>query len=146
MRRASIAALATLLIGLSAAVAEAGNAKTDPRWSEAGRRHVLALTDQLEKHPLAADAKKISTEVMQWWTDVPDLTIHVCAGPFLDGKNEKIKPILVLQTMFGAGALLIQSGDKQPSETDVMDPKRLKSYLDQKLAGCRKTDQKNASK
>jgi hypothetical protein len=173
-RRSPIAVALVLLAGLGAAAAHAETARKDPRWSPEGRRRVLALTAELEKHPLAKNAKALSTEVMRWWVDVPDLTLHLCAGPFLDGKNEKTKPILLLQTMFGGGALLLQPGDKQPSQTDVMmagahsaleayknavktdasyrdplfdqlaaDPKRLQSYLDEKMAACRKNDQKS---
>jgi hypothetical protein len=179
MRRAPIA-VALLLAGLSAAVAHAESSsptKKDPRWSEAGRHRILMLTDKLQKNPLANDAKKDSTEVMEWWTDVPDLTLHVCAGPFLDGKNEKTKPILLLQMMFGEGASILQSGAKQPTQEAatmagarsaleayknavkidasyrdpfvdalVADPAKLKAYLDAKLAGCRKADQKAAQK
>jgi hypothetical protein len=79
--------------------------------------------------------------------------------------------------MLGAGAFLLQSSDKRPSETDATlagvhsaletyknavkadpsyrdslydqlaaDPKRLQSYLDDKLKGCRAADQKAAGK
>jgi hypothetical protein len=177
MRRSSIALIALFLVGLGAASPRAETAPADARWSQAGRRRILMLTDKLEKHPLASDAKEISTEVMAWWVDVPGLTLHLCAGVFLDGKNEKTKPIVVVQAMFGAGALLLQAGDKPPSQTDAAvsgvhsaleayknavkadasyrdalfdqlaaDPKRQKSYLDDKLKGCRAADQKAAGK
>jgi len=135
------------------------------------------LTDKLEKHPLAKDAKAISTEIMAWWVDVPDLALHLCSSVFLDGKNEKTKPIVVVQAMFGAGSALLQAGGKTPTQgeatlagvhsaleayknavkTDssyrdalydqlVADPKRLKSYLDDKLTACRAADRKAAGK
>ncbi len=161
-----------ILAALGAAAAHAESAKPDPRWSEAGRRHILALTDQLEKRPLAGDAKRIRAEVMRWWVEVPSLEVHWCTSLFMEGTNEKVMPIVVAQGLYGAGAFLIQSGDEQPSTADaamagarsalesyrnavkadpsygdpffdqlVADPKRLKSYLDEKVTRCRNAEQ-----
>jgi hypothetical protein len=171
MRTRCLTTAAAALFVVSATVARAGQGASDPRWSADGRKHILELTRWLEEHPLEDPDKSKGREVLQWWTEVPDLTLSVCSGLLPNATNEKIKSILIGQAIFGAGALLIEHPDADeqalvsagiasalrayrhavaadPSYRDALfdslasDPGQAKAYTDKKVAECAKEKEK----
>jgi hypothetical protein len=79
------------------------------------RRWVVETTRWLEQNPLDPDAKNRATELLKWWTEVPDLTLSVC--PLLiETRNNKVSPVAVSQAILSSGAYLIEHTDATRTE------------------------------
>jgi hypothetical protein len=79
------------------------------------RKWAIDTAHWLEQHPLAPDVKIENLRLLKWWTEVPDLTLTSCAGPLLETKNSKAQ-FVVLQSIFGSGAYLIEHPDSTRAE------------------------------
>lgn len=73
------------------------------------RKLVVETTKRLEEDPLGPEATGIRTELLKWWTEVPDLSLKWCAGMLLElGKDKDLGGAIVLQAVLSAGAVLIE--------------------------------------
>jgi hypothetical protein len=88
-------------------------AETHPPSTPAERQHAIELTKWLEEHPLDKDTKKNNTELLTWWTEVPDVDLDWCANILLEHKNKKAS-FVVLQATFGGGAYILQNPGSLP--------------------------------
>ena len=101
MRRMRKTIFAALLL-LIAALPVLGQASTPEK-----RRWAVDTTRWLENNPLDRESKQRAGELLQWWTEVPDLTLSICPL-MLEAKNKKIGPTVVTQALFSTGAYLIE--------------------------------------
>ena len=85
-------------------------ASDDERFGPAGEKRILELTRSLESSPITGD-KSVTQEVLTWWIENPNLTLDWCAGMLIDAKNKNVRPTIVTQGLFGAGAYLIEHPD-----------------------------------
>lgn len=85
--------------------------------ADGGKRRIIEMTRALEKNPLGDKDKRQRTEILEWWVSAP-VTLQWCSELLIDGLNEKARPIVVTQGMFGAGARLLEAG-KPLSATEL---------------------------
>ena len=111
VRVALVGSMVSLLAGMSFTA-------TRPPSTEAERQHAIELAEWLEEHPLHKDAKLKNTELLTWWTEVPDITFNWCAGILLEHENKKAS-FVVLQSVFGGGAYLLKHPDSTKDQQAV---------------------------
>jgi hypothetical protein len=104
LKRALMKSIGVVALLLAAAPA----ADAQPRYDEAGKRRVVELTRTLEKNPLGDKDKRQRTELLEWWVSGP-VRLEWCSELLVDAANDKTKPLVVTQGMFGAGARLLES-------------------------------------
>lgn len=95
--------LALFVLSLTRLHAQSGTPAEQRKWA-------VDTAHWIEQHPLDKDVKARGTELLKWWTEVPDLTLTVCPL-LLETKNKKIAPTVVTQAIFAAGADLIEHPD-----------------------------------
>jgi hypothetical protein len=73
------------------------------------RKLVVETTKRLEADPLGPEATGLRTELLKWWTEVPDLNLKWCAGMLLELEKDKdLGGAMVLQAILSAGVVLIE--------------------------------------
>jgi hypothetical protein len=117
LKRALMKSVQVLLVALLLAPVARAAEPPEPRYDEAGKRHIIELTRTLENNPLGDKDKRQRSELLQWWVSGP-ITLKWCSDLLTDGANEKARPIVVTQGMFGAGARMLEVG-KPLSPTEL---------------------------
>jgi hypothetical protein len=111
MKKASLAILICMVCAFSSLAAA-----RKPSTPEE-RKAAVETTRRLEKEPLMPGAIGVRTELLKWWTEVPDLSVSWCAGVLLETKNKATAGMVMMQGIFGAGAFTIehpeQAADKK---------------------------------
>jgi hypothetical protein len=109
--------LAVLIVTISAS-SLLGEAREAPSTLQE-RRAAVETARRLEKEPLMPGAAGVRTELLRWWTEVPDLRLSWCAGVLLETKNKETSGIVLLQGIFGAGAFTIEHPDQAADQKAV---------------------------
>ena len=76
------------------------------------RKRAVEGAKELEKDPLGANAKEKLTELLKWWTEVPDLTLTWCANMLteeLKDADSDLAGAIVAQAPLTAGAAMIEN-------------------------------------
>lgn len=107
--RKPAAFLLLVLLALPAALAAQGASTPEQRkWA-------VETTRWLEQHPTGDETKARASQLLLWWTEVPDLTLGVCTV-MGETKNKKAQAIVVPQAVFSAGAWLIEHPESTHAE------------------------------
>ena len=113
LSRGLATAAAFVALGLQANLAHARGPSTPEE-----RAKVVELTRSLERDPLAETARGTRQWLLEWTTEVPDLSVKLCAdllGPALDDKYPYSGEVN-LQMVFSAAAFVIEHPDKAKSD------------------------------
>jgi hypothetical protein len=122
--------LRSLVLAISIAALSTGSAlaaQAQPQSSPAAaptlsadKLQALDYTRRLEADPLAADAKELSGWLLEWVAKAPDIDVTVCDTlGMLDEKHYAYTSHLVVQTMFGMAAYLIEHPDAKSLDVEV---------------------------
>jgi hypothetical protein len=115
-------AIATLLLGLFAGrpARAQQQPKRGPSTAEE-RARAVKIAHELEEDPLGKDAKDNRAWVIQWITDIPDITVTECAeyfGKLTPPLRGHIREI-VMQMDISSAAFMIEHPDKAKDDQAV---------------------------
>ena len=115
MRRTHRAALAVLILVL---LFHAAWAKPSKKSTPKERQRIVKLSKQYEENILAPEAGKLANEVMEWWIEVPDLTLSWCPELLTDERpqDQELAEAILLQGLAAAGVFVIEHPQQ---ESDV---------------------------
>ena len=82
------------------------------------RQRIVKLSKQYEENILAPEAGKLANEVMEWWIEVPDLTLSWCPELLTDERpqDQALAEAVLLQGLAAAGVFVIEHPQQ---ESDV---------------------------
>ena len=131
------------------------------------RAKALKLIRGLEENPIPSDAKEIRAWVINWLTEIPDITVKACTGPLDPLLKEKKElpygPEIYFQSLLSSAAFIIENPDKAKDDAAIIeaglrgslkvyqqclkiDPKARRSFLDDLVQKMEKDDLKEISK
>src|SRR5262245_56210654 len=78
------------------------------------RARIVQLSKQYESDILGPNAKAIGTEIVEWWTKVPDLSVDWCANLFTDEhpKAKDLAGAVTIEALAAAGVFVIENKEK----------------------------------
>lgn len=108
MSRTNHAALVTvvLVVVMTLASAWAEPRKSTPKE----RQRIVDLSKQYEKNILAPEAKKLASEVFDWWVEVPDVTLNWCSELLTDEmpQDQDLAGAVRLQGLVAGGVFVLE--------------------------------------
>ena len=109
---------AALVIVVLVVVMALDAAWAEPRKSTPKeRQRIVNLSKQYEKNILAPEAKKLASEVFEWWVEVPDVTLNWCSDLLTDEmpQDHDLAGAVLLQGLVAAGVFVLEH-PKQASD------------------------------
>jgi hypothetical protein len=111
-----------LIVGVTLLLVTMGFYARGPSTSEE-REKALTMIRNLEENPLQENYKDMRSWLINWLTEVPDIEIKVCSGPFqplLDEKKEQpFGPDIYFQVMISSAAFIIEHPDKAKDQVSI---------------------------
>ena len=74
------------------------------------RQKIVNMSTQYDANILAPEAGKLASEIMDWWVEVPDLTLNWCPELLTDERPEDgaLAEAVLLQGLAAAGVFVIE--------------------------------------
>lgn len=104
-----------LLAAVAVSILAFGAARTAERKSTPEERaRIVGLSKQYESDILAPGAKKLATEIVGWWTEVPDLGVNWCASLLTDEgpASKDLAGAVTVQALAAAGVFVIENPER----------------------------------
>lgn len=98
-----------LALGLALALGPVAAMATQAHSSPDDRARFVSITRKLEEAPLGPDARPDAAWAINWLTEAPDVTVHICLTTLGDmDKDYPYGPQIVGQDAFEMAALIIE--------------------------------------
>ena len=75
------------------------------------RQKIVQLSKQYEKNILAPGAKEIASQVLEWWIEVPDVTLNWCPSLLTDEmpQGQELAEAVLLEGLAAAGVFVLEN-------------------------------------
>ncbi len=106
--------LCVLVAGILAVVGSRPAGAAEKESTPEERARIVDLSKKYEYDILAPGAKKLATEIVKWWTDVPDLGVNWCANLLADEGvgNKDLAGAVTVQAIAAAGVFVIENAGR----------------------------------
>ena len=100
------AALVAVILALTSHTGWAREQKSTPDE----RQKIVKMSKQYEKNILAPGAKNIASEILEWWIEVPDVTLNWCPSLLTDEmpQGQDLAGAVLLQGLAAAGVFVLE--------------------------------------